>query len=287
MQRANWGPGSSTKLSRRKSQPQIKWVLASHCTESCLPWVKAFGKWAGREFSTDTVIGNYVTSVPKNAKTDRIIAIEPDWNCFFQLGLGSAIRRRLQRVGQLLPDAADRNKRLARAGSISGAFATVDLKSASDTLSLQLCALLLPSNVLEILGELRSPYGVVGEHLFEYEKVSSMGNGATFELETAMFWALATSCDPSGDAAVFGDDVIITSEAVPLFVEVLTDLGMEVNEKKTHFTGPFRESCGGHFYRGIDVTPPYFKKRVVGLPEYIRAHNKLQTFFGRSETTPS
>jgi hypothetical protein len=231
------------------------------------------------------VSGNLVTTVPKNAKTDRIIAIEPDWNMFFQLGLGGAIRRRLNRVGILLPDAQERNKRLACAGSLTGKFATLDLKSASDTVSLGLCELLLPPDLLELILSLRTEQGLVGEDVVVYEKVSSMGNGFTFELETAMFWALASSCDPSGDAAVYGDDIIVTTEAVQLLIEVLLDLGLEVNGKKTFYAGPFRESCGGHYFHGIDVTPPYFKEEVCDAPSYIRAHNKLVSFFGRSDTT--
>jgi hypothetical protein len=286
MHAAHWGPGASTSLPRKYSSPQNKWEFGAHVTSSALPWLLAFGKWSGQSFKGQIVCGNNVVTVPKNAKTDRTIAIEPDWNCFFQLGLGTCIRRRLNRVGLLYPDAQERNKRLAQAGSLTGLFATVDLKAASDTLSLSLCDLLLPSDLKAFINELRSPEGVLstGEKVV-YEKVSSMGNGFTFELETAMFWALASSCDPSGDAAVYGDDVILSVGAVPLFVEALTDLGMEVNQKKTHVIGPFRESCGGHYFNGVDVTPPYFKERVCDAPSYIRAHNKLSSFFGRGDAT--
>lgn len=285
MQRAHWGPGASTSLPRSNASPQRKWEFAAHVTENCQPWAEAFRKWSGREHPIEIVIGNLVTTVPKNAKTDRIIAIEPDWNMFFQLGLGASIRRRLQRVGILLPDAQERNKRLAKCGSREGHYATLDLKAASDTISLGLCDLLLPPCIMALIHSLRSERGVVGEEVVIYEKVSSMGNGFTFELETAIFWALASSCDPSEDAAVYGDDIIVSSETAPLLIAVLQDLGLEINEKKSFHAGPFRESCGGHYFRGIDVTPPYFKEEVCDMPSYIRAHNKLVSFFGRSDTT--
>lgn len=285
MQRARWGPGASTSLTRRDSSPQNKWDFAAHVSENALPWLLAFGGWSGRERSVQIVSGNSVVTVPKNAKTDRTIAIEPDWNCFFQLGLGAAIRRRLQRVGLLKPDAQERNQRLARCGSLTGTFATIDMKAASDTLSLMLCDLLLPRDLFATLLSLRSRTGELDGELITYEKISSMGNGCTFELETAMFWALASSCDPSGDSAVYGDDVIISVDAVPLFLSVCEDLGLEVNQKKTHTTGLFRESCGRHYFSGVDVTPPYFKEQVCDVPSYIRAHNKLLRAFGRSDTT--
>jgi hypothetical protein len=234
------------------------------------------------------VLGNLVTTVPKNAKTNRIIAIEPDWNSFFQLGLGAAIRSRLQRVGLLLDTAQAENRRLALIGSETGEYATIDLKAASDTVSLGLCDLLLPPHpdpLKGIIAQTRSLFGLCGDDVVEYEKVSSMGNGYTFELETALFYALARACTPSGVVRVYGDDVIMPSARAPLFIEVLKDLGMEVNLKKTFYTGDFRQSCGGHYFRGNDVTPPYFREAVCDVPSYIRAYNKLVTAFGRCETT--
>lgn len=288
MQRAHWGPGASTSLSRSRANPQNKWEFGAHCTEGLLPWVHTLSRWSGRDFSTVPVLGNLVTTVPKNAKTDRIIAIEPDWNSFFQLGLGAAIRSRLQRVGLLLSTAQAENRKLALIGSESGEYATIDLKAASDTVSLGLCELLLPSPpdpLKGIIAQTRSPSGLCGSDVVEYEKVSSMGNGYTFELETALFYALARACTPSGVVRVYGDDVIMPSARAPLFIEVLKDLGMEVNLKKTFYTGDFRESCGGHYFRGNDVTPPYFREPVCDVPSYIRAYNKLVTAFGRCETS--
>jgi hypothetical protein len=171
------------------------------------------------------------------------------------------------------------------AGSLTGLFATIDLKAASDTISLGLCDLLLPPDLFELILSLRSPFGSVNGEQVEYAKVSSMGNGFTFELETAMFWALACSCDPSHDAAVYGDDIIVTTDAASLLMEVLTDLHMEVNPSKTFTSGPFRESCGGHYYAGIEVTPPYFREQISCVPSYIRAYNKLVAAFGRSDTS--
>jgi hypothetical protein len=40
-----------------------------------------------------------VRVVPKNAKTDRTICIEPDLNIFVQLGIGAVIRERLKAYG--------------------------------------------------------------------------------------------------------------------------------------------------------------------------------------------
>ncbi len=275
MQRAGWGPGASTSLPRKRASHQIKWEFATHVTIGALPWYVALCRYARVPNTTVNVVHeNRVTTVPKNAKTDRVIAIEPDWNMFFQLGLGRSIRRRLNRVGLLLETAQERNKALASCGSRDGSFATIDLKGASDSVSLAICELLLPRNVFTMMTELRSECGRVGDKSVTYEKISSMGNGFTFELETALFWAISSSV--AGDAAVFGDDIIVPNEHASELIEVIRFFGFEVNEKKTHYRGPFRESCGGHFFNGIDVTPPYFKKPLASLPVFMSGANAIR-----------
>jgi hypothetical protein len=277
VQRAGWGPGASTSLNSSKCSHQHKWDLATHATRHALPWVHGLWNWAALpERQVNIVLGNKVTTVPKNAKTNRVIAVEPDWNMFFQRGLGSAIRSRLQRrCGLLTPDAQVKNQLLAREGSVSNGIATIDLRGASDGVSLALCELLLPPHVMEMIISLRSNIGFCDGQLGVYEKVSSMGNGFTFELETALFWAIASSVK-EGDVSVYGDDITVAGANTALeVIELLEFCGFEVNQKKTFVTGPFRESCGGHYFQGRCVTPPYFRKPVDSLLRYISAGNSL------------
>lgn len=180
----SFGPGATTSLSRSKASQPNKWALATHITESCLPYLEAFRRynagWDGPS-ELEVVVGNKVTTVPKNAKIDRVIAIEPDWNMFFQRALGTMIRRRLQRSCRLLlPDSQARNRELACQGSLTGELATIDLSAASDSISLALCEVLLPADWLRHVLSLRSASGLVGSTPITYEKVSSMGNGYTF-----------------------------------------------------------------------------------------------------------
>jgi hypothetical protein len=232
------------------------------------------------------VSGNRVTTVPKNAKTDRVIAIEPDWNMFFQLGLGAAIRRRLQRVGQLHPTGQQTNQERAREGSVTDKIATIDLKSASDSVSLALCELLLPESINRMLLSLRSDVGTYDGVSARYEKLSSMGNGSTFEVETALFWAVSASIG-EGDVTVYGDDITTNGADAPRVIEVLEYLGFQVNTKKTFIAGPFRESCGGHFFNGVNVTPPYFRKPLDSLPRYISAANSITRCVGWRDSDKS
>ncbi len=278
----DWGPGASTSFRRSKASKPIKWDAATHCTPDCEPYVYSYKMWSSRDLGKQSkyVNGNKITTVAKNAKTDRVIAIEPDWNMFFQKGVGRCIRRRLRKIGLLREDqwvnSQARNRALARFGSETDSFGTIDLRGASDSVSLALCELLLPGGFCKLLFDLRSHTGVLpsGEPVI-YEKISSMGNGYTFELETLLFWGLSTAVDEAG-AIVYGDDIVVSNREVGLkLIDLLRFVGFEVNPKKTFLSGPFRESCGGHYFNGIDVTPPYVRKPLASLPAMISFGNAL------------
>ena len=211
--------------------------------------------------------------VPKNAKTLRTICTEPGLNTLVQLGLGTHMARRLAAFGIDIRDQTV-NQRRACEGSLTGALATLDLSSASDTISTELVYELLPLDWATLLNRARSrkvllPTGKV----ISQEKFSSMGNGFTFPLETLIFWSLAAACcSKDSEATAYGDDLIVPTAAYPLLVEVLTAAGFLVNQAKSYHTGFFRESCGKDYYSGIDVRPIYMKGWVSGQSLFV-LHN--------------
>lgn len=223
---------------------------------------------------------NRLQFVPKNAKTDRAICIEPDINIQGQLIAGAALRRALRRAGLELSSfsinrdshtfkdckAVRDNVQLAKIGSIDGSYATIDLSSASDTLSIQTVMSLLPFNWFELLSSLRSPYTMLPDSsLIENQKFSSMGNGFTFELETMIFYSLSLAVRDylgvSGKVSVFGDDIVVPDKCVNLLLKVLQIAGFTPNSKKTFSTGLFRESCGFDFFAGHSVRAAYVKEK--------------------------
>lgn len=214
------------------------------------------------------VDGNRWVSVPKTALTNRSIAIEPSLNIYFQLAVGAAMRRGLKRVGIDLIDGQATHRKIAESSSRDGRFATIDLSNASDTLSKNLVRILLRDTPwLDLLEDLRSSKSLVNGKWHLLEKFSSMGNGYTFELETAIFAAVALTClEMNGmdaklgrDVLVFGDDIIVPSEHAHCVISALTFLGFETNSEKTFTAGPFRESCGGDFFDGVPVRGVYSK----------------------------
>lgn len=244
-------------------------------------YLKADGPVSILSTNMRLVRGNRVTFVPKDAKTDRPIAIEPHINILIQKGLGAIIRSKLLRVGIDLRR-QDYNRSLARSGSISNELMTVDLSSASDNISIELVRELMPPTWFTILNLARSHYGLIEGKWTKYEKFSSMGNGFTFELETLLFWALTKSVaiikEVSGTISVYGDDIIGPSILYEDLLSVFTYCGFQMNGRKTFHDSPFRESCGGDYFLGKVVTSFYIKDKVVSTMDKISLHNRLFQF---------
>jgi hypothetical protein len=243
---------------------------------------------ASRGETIDIVRGNRFTTVPKDCTKFRGIAIEPSVNLFYQLAFGQAMKDRLKSQGLNLVTAPELHKLVACESSISGKYATIDLSQASDNLASSLVQLLLPPMWYEPLNDLRSPYteivhaGVKKDILLE--KFSSMGNGYTFELETVIFMAICRAVyvirghKPwmSKNVFVFGDDIIVKTELAEDVLAALRYFGFSPNGKKTFLNGPFRESCGGDYFGGVDVRP-YFLKELPSEPQqYIAMANGIR-----------
>jgi hypothetical protein len=277
--------GASTSRRRTESHPGFKFSDKADVTEDAhyltdflLRHVPLFGQYSVFS-STNVVEGAVLFTVPKNSDIDRCACKEPDINMYLQKGVGAHIRRRLLRTGIDLNDQSI-NKDLAREGSITGDLCTLDLSSASDSISIELVRLLLPNVWFEYLNDIRSRKVVVDGDTITTEMFSSMGNGFTFELESLLFYALVRSVlyfeGISGRLSVYGDDIICPSRAFDLVVWTLKYFGFRANLDKSFATGFFRESCGGHYHKGEDVTPFYLKRPAGRLTDLIRIANQLR-----------
>jgi hypothetical protein len=191
---------------------------------------------------------------------------------FFQLGYGRIIRNRLSRHGIHLDEGQDIHRRLAREASTDGRFATLDLSNASDTVCRNLVKLLLPPSWFAVLDSLRSKKTYFRGKWYLLEKFSSMGNGFTFELETLVFLCLASAFSEDlrlgVDVFAFGDDIIVPTGISKDVIAALSFFGLKVNDEKSFVSGPFRESCGGDYFLGVDVRP-FFLKNSPSTPQQL------------------
>lgn len=204
---------------------------------------------------------NQLSFVPKTVKTHRVIAVEPLLNSILQSGVDGLMRRKLRRWGYDLRDQG-KNQHLAKLGSIDGSYATMDLKSASDSVTIELARLVLPEEWFDLLNRLRSACYKLDGEVHRYEKFCSMGNGFCFPLETLIFAAAARAVmheRTSGVTthSVYGDDIIVPTDCFDELADLLLYLGFQTNLEKSFNTGPFRESCGADWYQGQDVRPVY------------------------------
>lgn len=297
-----WGPGATFDLPRSRALPDSKLVaypftvgsrattLASSVITSDLHWSEALlgqvpdGPWSLAPWSFEITDRCRVTTVPKSAKTNRTIAIEPTLNLFLQKGFGGYIRSRLKRYGVDLDNQAV-NQTLAREAIRLG-LATLDLSAASDSVSKELVYELLPYDWAEALDSIRSREALLPDGtVVQLEKFSSMGNGFTFELESLIFWAVVSAVrdefDPGSIVSIYGDDILCSRSAAPHVIDMLDYLGFKTNPSKSFIDGLFYESCGKHWFLGHDVTPLYQKEPVEDAREWIRFHNRVTRWLQR------
>jgi len=306
---AGHGPGATSRLSRRDAHQTGKWSGSLHITGNAADFGNQFLElnpgYAGAGGSFSIFPGNLLSVVAKNWLTYRFMAMEPEGNMLYQKCIAVAERRNLLSVGIDLRDQS-RNRGLAQV-AVERQLATWDGTSASDTVATGPCSYLLPRGLYDHLVRARSPVGYFVEDgrqpVFKpdgsggfsiangweskYYKLSSMGNGNTFETETLVFYGLAKSCCliagvDDTDVSVYGDDVIIPSAAYPLFVEAADFCGFITNDSKSFHEGPFRESCGGHYWCGTDVTPFYVREEVTHLDRLFLLHNNVWRWFHRN-----
>lgn len=226
-----------------------------------------------------------IVLVPKDSRGPRVISCEPAELMFIQQGLMrklySILETHKSTRGQL--NFADQgvNRNLAYQSSMTGEKATLDLSDASDRVSFKLVERLFPQNWFEALSACRSESTMLpnGE-IMRFNKFAPMGSSCCFPVEALVFWAIAKaaiyvqtfgplspqygdrkvarmSVDPGilPDVHVYGDDIIVDAEQAATVVLGLESVGLVVNRHKSYVKGPFRESCGGAYHNGYDVTP--------------------------------
>lgn len=215
------------------------------------------------------VDGNELDFVPKKYNTSRTIAKEPVLNMRGQQALAKYLTKKLRKIGIDLSTQQDVHRVLVKKISKHGLpWATIDWSEASDRLWYMLVKAVLPPRIFYLLALFRCDQTKIAGEPIELSMFSTMGNAATFPLETLLFWAFCTAIhrhdtkslpvfsEDEITISVFGDDCIVPARCVPSILEYAPLLGWKVNFEKSFSQGPFRESCGSDCYHGLRINGP-------------------------------
>lgn len=222
-------------------------------------------------------------TVLKDSTSRRTITIEPVLNQFIQQGLNTVLREAISECrilsNSLTLNDQTANQKLALIGSLTDDWATIDLKSASDLLSIKLVEVVFGHHgqFFDCMMDCRSKQ--IYSDRKEAEsllKFAGMGNATTFPVQSVCFAAISIAAilDSMGlsptywncrrasrHVRVFGDDIIISRRYAHQCVSWLHDFGLKVNVKKSFLEGNFKESCGVDAFKGVDITPLYCRHR--------------------------
>lgn len=246
-----------------------------------------------------------VVQVPKTLKTPRTISVEPSYMMLRQQSIAKILMDYLE--GDGFPFKSIRftdqtvNNSMAREGSLDGSLATIDLSDASDLVSNNLVSFIFKScpTFHEYIDSCRTRVAQMPDGSFiNLKKFASMGSAMCFPIEAMVFFTITLSAmvhhsgkRPSHNllrrlaakTAVYGDDIIIPTETADTVIEWLEAHGLRVNQNKSFTTGFFRESCGGDYYKGADITPVYSRQLDTGVntrdPDILLASVSLSNQF--------
>lgn len=240
----------------------------------------------------DTADHAEVLFVPKDSRGPRVIAREPLHVLKTQMAYFDFMVDALERQSKKRINFRDQevNRRLAHEASIDGGLATLDLKEASDRVSYSLCLKLfrnIPSIRWFLLNARTNCAKLPSGKLVALRKLSGMGSGLTFPTMALIIHSAIcvgvkekysrTIEEIRSAVYVYGDDVLVPREWAVIAINSLERVGLLVNQQKSFYRSRlrkpgqstsrscFRESCGGDYFAGVDVTPIRIKLSACTL----------------------
>lgn len=290
------GPGAVADLKREESRFDAS--IPYHPSYASL--ISRFGFFLNDEHMFDTqgsarypncfdsvdvqpkAVTSEIVLVPKDSRGPRVIAKEPWALQWMQQGIKDWIVNVIQQhpltAGKVNFDDQTVNREVAREGSISRAWSTLDLKDASDRISLGLIhSLFKDTDLLPILEATRSQFTSFASVKEEYdnlddipltlrlEKFAPMGSAMCFPILSISCFALAVSAIQTATGMsiercaehvrVYGDDIAVGTFYVPVVIAALEYAGLLVNKEKSFVDSRFLESCGYDSFDGYDISP--------------------------------
>jgi hypothetical protein len=236
-----------------------------------------------------------VVLVPKDSRGPRLISCEPLEYQWIQQSLMSVLTSTLEShpltSGQVNFTRQDINQRLALEGSLPPyKWCTLDMKEASDRVSLELVKALFPQHWYDALFACRTPATrLPNGTLVNMKKFAPMGSAVCFPVEALVFWALSVAAvhqctnkpirKLASQIFVYGDDIICNTDDHGVIADYLERFGLKLNRDKCCVAGPYKESCGMDAFLGHPVTPLRIRttwssrRKSSVLSSYVAFHN--------------
>lgn len=261
----------ATREVRRGEGKQAKWkVMEQQCSDTL--------RWPGHplrgglpmlmftvnEHESVPVNATYQL-VPKGIDKKRGISMEPTLRQYLNTMVSQALDHHFQKHPEyginLHNQELSRNMALQASGTHK--WATYDLSAASDSVSARLFVLLTENlwGLNKYILSLRSTCNTIdGEDGIPLTTLSPMGSCVCFPVECIVFAGICrAACRLAKcklDYRVYGDDILIPTEAEYVLRDILTTLGFSVNVDKSYGDQTsFREACGIEALNGRNVTP--------------------------------
>ena len=219
-----------------------------------------------------------VVLVPKDSRGPRLISCEPLEYQWIQQGLGRKLAEFLEFGSPFTRNHVnftrqEINGNIAKSSSATQRYATLDLKDASDRVSLELVRRIFidTPNLLRALEACRSTETRLPDGSFiTLNKFAPMGSALCFPVEAYLFWAVIVAAvvhalrlpleKVEHRIFVYGDDIIVPTHWSAISIQALESVGLLVNRSKSCTSGFFRESCGVDAFKGHVVTPVRLRK---------------------------
>lgn len=214
----------------------------------------------------DSYYGRYCryNLVPKGVNKKRGVSLEDTVNQFYQKIMFDRFDLHFKRhpeIGVHLHNQSF-SRLLALIGSKTKEFGTLDLSSASDTVTWTLIRSIFPAHIVDVIDRVRTRWCLVekADRFVRMEKAFPMGSALCFPLESLTFAAI---CELANRRAgihrkklVYGDDMVVHKDVAEDIASLLEELHFDLNREKSYFPGSsFTEACGIECYEGFDISP--------------------------------
>lgn len=220
-----------------------------------------------------------VVLVPKDSRGPRLISAEPLEYQYIQQGIAGVmvplIEKHILTKGHVNFTDQGVNQSLALRSSMTRVLCTIDLKDASDRVSVELVKRIFakaPILLRAILSTRTTATQLPDGSIVQLNKFAPMGSALCFPVQAICYWAICVTAliadgytprRAIGLVYVYGDDILVPTGSFESVTMALEAAGLLVNSKKCYRNSSFRESCGMDAFNGVQVTPLRLHKLFV------------------------